>query len=228
MSKKQKLPLLPLGMPKQITALIEGESDRGVILILSAYLEENLGDVIRNSCVSYEVAEKLLEYRQPAGDFSSKISLCLALGLIHETEAAALTSVRKIRNSAAHFDRTGKGFNVLFDSDTTIDLVGNLAEAMNLGRPPRNPDAVRELFVLCCRLLATKIMFRGIEVEPPKIPKTLKEVANKIREDAKGTEFGERLARLEDMVKNDQFDELSGYFEAIGKAIKSKIDSEES
>jgi hypothetical protein len=214
-------------MPAKITALIDGESDRGVILILSAYLEEILGDVIRGSCISYDAAEKLLEYRQPAGDFSSKISICLAFGLIHETEAAALTSVRKIRNGAAHFDRKGEGFNVLFDSDRTIDLVGNLAEALNLNRPERTPEATRALFEICSRLLATKLMFRGIEAKKPDIPPTLKEVANKIREDAKGTEAGERISHLEGLLKSGQFEELSGYFKAIGKLLQEKLESGE-
>lgn len=74
-------------MPTKITELIEGESDRGAILILSAYLEELLGEVISASCISMQYAEKLMGYRQPAGDFSSKISLCVAQGHIHESDA---------------------------------------------------------------------------------------------------------------------------------------------
>ena len=69
------------------------------------------------------------------------------------------------RNSAAHFDKKGRGFDVLFDSSQTMDLVGNLAEAMNLGRPEREREAVFAMFVIACRFLATKIMFRIIEAE---------------------------------------------------------------
>lgn len=214
-------------MPSKITQLVDGESDRGAILILSAYLEELLGELIRAACVSNKHAEKLLDFHQPAGDFSSKISLCTALGFIHETEAAALSAVRKIRNSAAHFDKKGKGFDVLFDSDKTIDQVGNLTEALNIGHPPRESEAVKELFVLACRLLATKIMIRAVEVETPESPLTIKEMANKYRPQMQGTEAGERVAALEALLKEGEYEMVSNYFKDIAKHIKQKIESDE-
>src|SRR5438105_15566950 len=99
------------GMPRRITALLESESARGGILIVGAYLEELLSELIRAASVSEKSAEKLMEFRGPAGDFNSKILLCASFGLIHESEAKALHAVRRIRNQAAHFDRKGKGFD---------------------------------------------------------------------------------------------------------------------
>lgn len=220
MVKKNHGSGLPLGTAAKITKLVEGESDRGTILILGAYLDEILSDVIRAACISDEKADQLLEFRQPAGDFSSRILLSTSLGLIHEDEAVGLTALRRIRNSAAHFDKKGKGFDVLFDSDQTIDQVGNLAEAMNLARPPRETAAVKEVFVISCRLLAAKILFRATQIEHPKSPPTIKEIASVIREKLKGTEAGERLTELEKTANEGDFEALSDYFKACIAHVK--------
>ena len=119
------------GMPKEITSLSNSESDRGSILVLSAYLEEILASLISEVCISDDEANNLLEFRGPAGGFSLKISLCYALGLINAEEKDALGQIRKIRNAAAHFDRK-RGFDVLFTSDKTINHVSNLADSLNL------------------------------------------------------------------------------------------------
>ena len=215
---------MPLGMPATITRLVDGESERGAILILGAYLEELLSELIRESCISDEKAEGLLKFCRPAGDFDSKIALCSAFGLIHDAEAAGLNAVRRIRNSAAHFDKKGRGFDVLFDSGQTIDLVGNLAEAVNLGRPAREPEAAFEMFVIACRLLATKIMFRIIETARPPVPPTLKEVANEIRAAAKGTDLEKHMARMDSLLREGDFDQISGYFKEMASRIRSRTD----
>jgi hypothetical protein len=210
-------------MPARITQLVDGESERGAILILAAYLEELVGELIRASCISDEKADGLLEFRRPAGDFDSKITLCNALGMLHDAEAAGLNAVRRIRNSAAHFDKKGRGFDVLFDSNQTMDLVGNLAEAMNLGRPEREREAVFAMFVISCRLLATKIMFRIIEAERPPIPRTLKEVANDIRAAAKGTELEKHMAEVESLLHNGDFDQVGRHLKEMASRIRSRV-----
>ena len=111
-----------IGMPAKITAILENESDRGVILVLAAYLEEVLGLIVRAACVTDEDADKILKFRALAGGFDLKIQLCKAFALIHPVEVKGLQAVRKIRNCAAHFDDK-RGLDVLFDSDSTIDQV---------------------------------------------------------------------------------------------------------
>ena len=218
---------IPSGLPAKITELVDGESDRGAILILSAYLDELLGDVIRAACTSDKKAAQILEFRQPAGDFSSKISLSFALGLIHETEATALNAVRKVRNSAAHFDKKGKGFDVLFDADQTIDQVGNLAVAMNLERPPRKPEQVKKVFIVSSRLLATKIIYRAIQIERPESPPAFKEIINKVREDLQGTEQGKRIEDILAVIKDSDHDSISARFKAVAAHIRKKIKASE-
>ena len=223
--RRMRLEQWPLdGMPAKITKLVEGESERGGILILSAYLEELLGELVRASCISSEKAESILEFRRPAGDFDSKSSLCIAFGLIHESEAAGLNAVRRIRNRAAHFDKKGHGFDVLFDADQTVDQVGNLAEAMNLDRPGRQAGAVQAIFVIACRLLATKIMIRILEVNRPTPPRTVKEIANEIRAAVKDTEAGERFRQIETLLNDGDLDAVAQYLKDMGARIRSHVE----
>ena len=210
------------GMPKKITELVEHESDRGAILILGAYIEELLGELIRSACTSNENADKLLEFRKPAGDFDSKILLCLAFGLMHENEAKALHAIRKIRNRAAHFDKKGQGFDVLFDAEQTIAHVSNLAEAMNLRLESREPDAVKALFEVSTRLLAAKIMIRAILAKQPQPVQTINEIANEYRSQIAGTEQGERLKNLEE----GGLEAMSAYFKNLATYLRARSEEE--
>lgn len=217
MVKKSKSLLVP-GLPAQITKLIEGESDRGAILILGAYLDELLADLVRSACISDEAGDALLEFRRPAGDFDSRIELCTAWGLIHHTERDALHTLRRIRNAAAHFDKKGRGFEVLFDSEATVNQVASLAKAVNLSLDSRDPKRVRHVFIVCCRFLAMRLIFRSIMAARPEEPPTLKEIANFIRAQLKGTPQGERLQTLEDAITGGQFETLQEFLkEAVAR-----------
>lgn len=222
MTKKKNGLLVP-GVPAQITKLVESESDRGAILILGAYIDELLADLIRTSCVSDAAGEALLEFRRPAGDFSSRIDLCAAFGLIHSSEQKALHILRRIRNAAAHFDNKGRGFDVLFDSDTTIAQVEELAKAVNLSLSSKEPKAVRSLFVICCRFVATRVMFRGLETARPVEPPTMKEIANAARAHHKGTPTGERMQELEDAIRRGDFEPLQAMLKAAVAKMSEKL-----
>jgi hypothetical protein len=220
--KRSKPPLAP-GLPARITKLVEGESDRGAILILAAYLDELLADLVRSICISDEAADDLLEYRRPAGDFESRITLCNALGLIHTAEAAGLQALRKIRNSAAHFDKKGRGFDVLFDSDSTVDQVANMAKAVNLSLSSREPEIVKQTFVISARFLAIRIMFRATDAVRPTVPPTLKEIANAIRDHVKGTPHGDAMKEMEDAIHRGDYERVSAYWKALGAELQSRM-----
>ena len=166
------------GLPKELTSLLETESDRGAILILSTYLEEILGLIIITLSTSQKLADELLDVRGPAGSFSYKIQICETFGLISTDEAAALNSLRKIRNSAAHFDQKGRGFKVLFDSPQTQEQMKVFLEHLNLKLESRKPESIREIFVTAGRLLAAKLMIRGAMVIPATVPKSVKQLAS--------------------------------------------------
>jgi hypothetical protein len=216
--KNPKGVLVP-GISARITKLIENESDRGAILILAAYLDELLADLVRAGCISDEAGNALLEFRRPAGDFDSRIELCAALGLIHSAEQKALHILRRVRNAAAHFDKNGRGFEVLFDSEATANQVESFAKQLNLSLESRDPKAVRQVFVVCCRLLATHLIFRSATVVRRQEPPTLKEVANFIRTQLNGTPQGEKLQDLEAAVRAGNLNALTEFFqEALAQA----------
>lgn len=222
MAKNFQSPADLSGQPKEITALFESESDRGAILIMAAYLEEILGCNIASYCVSEEAANDILDFRGPAGGFDLKIRLSFALGLLHEEEKRGLEAIRKIRNAAAHFDRK-KGFNVLFDTERTQALVHNLAATQNIDTETDSPSAVKKLFFLSVRLLASKLYARGLEIVTPQEPTTLKEKANQYRKLMAGTEQGNALAKMEEEARNGNLDPFIKLNEEIKRQLEEKL-----
>lgn len=216
-----------LGMPEKITALLKAESDRGAILILGAYLEEILGFIVRGVCVSNDIADSLLQLRRPAGDFDSRILLCEALALIHPDEASGLRAVQKIRNGAAHFDRKGRGFDVLFDSQSTCDQVVNLCAALNLRLHSREARAVRESFIVASRLLALRLWIRLNETQRPTQARTVSEIADGIREQMKDSPLGKVFSAAEQQAKEGApeslFELMVTINDALGKTLKQRV-----
>lgn len=198
-------------MPEEISRLLESESDRGAVLILGAYIEELLGLIIRAKCVSDADADQLLQLHSPAGDFDSRILLCKAFALIHPDEASALRAVQKIRNSAAHFDRKGRGFDTLFDSQATVDQVANLCKCLNLNPnlKSREPKVIRESFILSARILASRMWVRLCEVykaDTPKPASTFEDIASESRQNLKDTLLGKIILGIEEKSESDSLD----------------------
>jgi len=167
-SQKSKKEVDYVGIPPKLTELLKTESDRGVILILGAYLEELLGLIIKAIVVTPKMADNLLSHKQTLGDFESRLNIAEAFALIHSEDATALRLIQKLRNKAAHFDRSGRGFDVLFDSPATVDQVFLLCEVVQLGelapdftRPEViNTTLLRDWFINSCRKVVTQLMAR--------------------------------------------------------------------
>ena len=210
-----------IGLPKKITKLISEESDRGTILILAAYIDEILGYVVRASCTSDAVGRSLLENRAPAGDFSAKISLCCAFGLISPDEEKALNCLRRIRNSAAHFERKGRGFDVLFDSEKTVDLVAQLRVHLGVDLTSRKADGVRQEFVRASRLLASKLILRLVESKRAPKLKSNSEIADDILEQRKGTPLGNLMENLRTQARNGDLTLVCDVLKEIGDAVSA-------
>jgi hypothetical protein len=213
-----------IGLPKKISALLASESDRGAILIVAAYLDEILGLLIRAACVSDKIGEAILQHRQPAGDFSSRITLCEAFGLIDHEEVAGLTFVRKIRNQAAHFDQKGRGFDVLFDSSGTISQIRELAKVFRTVMKSEKPADVRALFIALARLIATRLYVRLFEQKRAPTPMTMKEKANVIREAFAGTPFEEHIRSIDEAAKAGKVKDATGNLEKLAEAIQSILE----
>jgi hypothetical protein len=93
-----------------VLGLIESESDRGCILVLGAWLDEALGELLRSLLVQHgQTLKDLFEGPSAAlGTFSSRINMAHGLGLIARDEYTALHQIRDLRNAAAHFDKKGQ------------------------------------------------------------------------------------------------------------------------
>jgi len=213
------------GLPKKVTGHLEKESARGAILIVSAYVEEILALIISESCTSEKLGEEIQQYRRPAGDFSSKILLCEAFGLISPDEASAADCLRKVRNSAAHFDsRKGRGFDVLFDSAQTVEQIKRFFELLNLELTSKKPDEIQKEFASAARLLTTKLCLRMLDVQRASVAPPLKETANAWREKMKDTEIGKLFADAEQEARDGKPENLLNVMETCLEVLKLAAD----
>jgi hypothetical protein len=171
-SKEQAL----FELPQRITELVATESDRGAILILGAYIDEILGLLVAAGCASDALADSILKHGQPAGTFDARLLLAQAFGLIHEEDVKGLRIVQKIRNKAAHFDRSGRGFDVLFDSPATADQVVELSTLFYEKLTDRSPLAVRHSFVESARNVANRLLMRRPDIKRPAPLKSTEEL----------------------------------------------------
>ncbi|MBG0799676.1 DUF4145 domain-containing protein [Methylocystis sp. L43] len=79
------------------------ESDRGMALIATSYLEDILRRAVADFLVDCKANRDLLEgFNAPLGTFSARIAAAVALGLISQKEAEEAHRLRKIRNILAH------------------------------------------------------------------------------------------------------------------------------
>lgn len=209
-----------LGLSKKVTELVKSESDRGAILILAAYLEEILGLLVRAVCISDKHGQNLTELNKPAGNFDSKIIFCVSLGLISEDEEKALRFVQKIRNRAAHFDKRGRGFDVLFDSNSTVDQVAEFVKLFQSKLISRKPEKVKWAFVLSCRLLSSKLYVRLAKVSRMQKPCSSSEESANFLEKIKDTEVGKYLATMKQEASEGELEKLNKVLNSFQEIIK--------
>jgi DNA-binding MltR family transcriptional regulator len=93
-------------IPKEVLLFREvlgQESDRGCALMAAAYLESELGQLLRRYLVNDEtVAGNLLTGTGGLATFSARIDLAYLLGLVSPNGRRDLHLIRKIRNDFAH------------------------------------------------------------------------------------------------------------------------------
>ena len=82
------------------------ESERGAVLISSAYIEGQLKKIIAAFLRRGKAGKKLLEgFGAPLSTFAARATAAEALGLISENECSDLAVIRNIRNEFAHNHR---------------------------------------------------------------------------------------------------------------------------
>ena len=84
--------------------LIDFESDRGIILVACAMVDENLSRAIKNRLIENTNKSDLLfsGFSSPLHSLSAKIEFSFRLGLIDEDIRRSLQLLKKIRNDYAH------------------------------------------------------------------------------------------------------------------------------
>jgi hypothetical protein len=79
------------------------ESERGVVLVAAAMIDNLLERTILAFLVDHKETGRLLEgFNAPLGTFSSRILGALALGLLSEAEYRECENLRRVRNVFAH------------------------------------------------------------------------------------------------------------------------------
>ena len=82
---------------------LSSESDRGCSLMAAAYLDMQLGELLKAFLVDDKrLVNELFRHTGALGTFSSRIDLAYSLGLISKGDRRNLHLIRKIRNDFAH------------------------------------------------------------------------------------------------------------------------------
>jgi DNA-binding MltR family transcriptional regulator len=110
--------------------------DHALVIIGVSRIEHALGELLKSSFVhNEELAKKILEQSDCAGNFSVRIDLCHAMGEISAEVAAELHRLRRIRNKFAH-----DWSKLSLDSPPVSDMVRNLRmtahDAIEVPAPP--------------------------------------------------------------------------------------------
>lgn len=91
---------------KEYIKELMGESDRAAALVAAAEIDSRLILLLRDSfshrISAAEEDELFYGKRAPLGDFSSRISIAYALGVIFSDERDDLNRIRRVRNVFAH------------------------------------------------------------------------------------------------------------------------------
>jgi mannitol operon repressor len=130
------------------------ETDRGVALVTTSFLDRLLGDSLAAFMLENDGARAMLSgFNAPLGTLNTKIAACHALGLITDDEVRQCNIIRKIRNEFAH------EIQVTFASGRLKDLCDNL----DIPKSDKDVDA-RAKFAKASLLLLVALINRPHQV----------------------------------------------------------------
>ncbi|WP_428506918.1 MltR family transcriptional regulator [Roseateles sp.] len=123
----------------EFLAEFQKESDRGAALVGAALLDTRLERLLISHMLPGKVTNDLvLGGNAPLGTFSSRINVCLSLGLITSAERHDINLVRSIRNEFAHREH-----GLTFEDERIAGLCSSLTSrrppemVADRGYPPR-------------------------------------------------------------------------------------------
>lgn len=180
----------------ELSAMLEDESHRGVVIILGSYIEDALLDLICANLPKGEAHRRLLTKGGPLRSVEHRIALARALDLITEREAAALNIFREMRNACAH-----SRLNISFSTPELREalrlmLDGEAGEWLESA----DPDDVVAAYILCGSYMLKLLAGAGHEAVKRDLDQIIEELIAEGKKDAIQVEA--RL--LESLLKTQQ------------------------
>lgn len=131
-------------------AELQRESDRGLPLVGTAFIDQKLRDTLESLFIEDKVANRLLDdANSPLGTFSSRLDCCYALGLINAYEHSEINLLRKVRNEFAHAKH-----GISFKSQRIMAFCSTLKSDLPLGAGhPVNDARFRFINAVICIIL---------------------------------------------------------------------------
>jgi mannitol operon repressor len=108
---------------------LQKETDRGLPLVGTSFIDEKLGDTLQAFFIEHKVSSKLLDDPfSPLASFSARLDTCFALGLIDDYEYSEINILRKVRNEFAHSKH-----GISFKTDKITGLCSSLRSSLPEG-----------------------------------------------------------------------------------------------
>ena len=162
---------------------LDGESDRGMVLSVTAYFEKLLEDCLIGYLKPCKETDELLSNGRELGTFSARNKCCLALRIFSSDEYQVLKLMSQIRNEFAH--KILASFDDASISDRTLEMARTLFEANKLVWPKLKSDPARKMFSFTAFCLNDRLWLRAydtafhVEDCSPAIPEHTAELLNR-------------------------------------------------
>lgn len=119
---------------KKLPNLLNNESHRGQIIIVSCMIEEILGSLIQASLEESPSTTWLLSKGGPINSFHSRIAMARALSLINDDLVSDFKALKDIRNNLAHQIEQPFETQAFQDKVSTLKI-GGIVERMEKAPP---------------------------------------------------------------------------------------------
>ncbi len=170
---------------------LSGLDERGLVLSLSAFAEDSLGELLRVFMREHVAAAGLLDgFNAPLGTFSSRIKAAVALGLITPEQFSDLENLRKIRNKFSHTWE-----DMSFEDQSIKDRIESLSYSPIDDQFPATPfDKIKSS--LAAILIEIRVTIAKIEKENLQT----KKIGSRLFSGLSGNSDGEKLASANELL----------------------------
>src|SRR5918993_2021289 len=144
-----------------VLTMLSNESDRGVVLILGSFIEDDLAEAICKKFKPMSSTEpQTMVERGPLKDFNSRVLMGRALGIISEADARVLGVIKAMRNACAHSRR-----DITFGTPELLDALYMMLSPQDVAilQRSRSQWVARATFIYACSYVMG--VFRGETAE---------------------------------------------------------------